>query len=82
METLERASDDGMRGIVLNFEGLEYMSSRGIGLFVKLLIRSSREELKPLACGLSEHHRSTFQFTCFDDAIEIHDTEERALAGA
>ena len=81
MDAYEQASDGGgVRAIVLNFEGLEYMNSSGIGLLVTLLIRVNREKQKLLTYGLSEHYRSIFQITRLDDAIEIHDTEEGALA--
>ena len=80
MDAYEQASDGGVRGIVLNFEGLEYMNSSGIGLLVTLLIRVNREKQKLLTYGLSEHYRSIFEITRLDDAIEIHDTEEGALA--
>ena len=80
MDAYEQASDGGVRGIVLNFEGLEYMNSSGIGLLVTLLIRVNREKQKLLTYGLSEHYRSIFEITRLDDAIEIHDSEEGALA--
>ena len=80
MDAYEQASDGGVRGIVLNFEGLEYMNSSGIGLLVTLLIRVNREKQKLLTYGLSEHYRSIFEITRLDDAIEIHDTEDGALA--
>jgi anti-sigma B factor antagonist len=80
MDAYEQASDAMVRGIVLNFEGLEYMNSSGIGLLVTLLIRVNREKQKLLTYGLSDHYRSIFEITRLDDAIEIHDTEEGALA--
>ena len=80
MDAYEQASEGGVRGIVLNFEGLEYMNSSGIGLLVTLLIRVNREKQKLLTYGLSEHYRSIFQITRLDDAIETHDSEEGALA--
>jgi anti-sigma B factor antagonist len=80
MDAYEQASDGRVRGIVLNFEGLEYMNSSGIGLLVTLLIRVNREKQKLLTYGLSEHYRSIFEITRLDDAIEIHDTEDGALA--
>jgi anti-sigma B factor antagonist len=80
MDAYEQASDGGVRGIVLNFEGMEYMNSSGIGLLVTLLIRVNRQKQKLLTYGLSEHYQSIFQITRLDDAIEIHDSEEGALA--
>ncbi len=78
-----QASDGGVRAIVLNFEGLEYMNSSGIGLLVTLLIRVNREKQRLLTYGLSEHYRNIFQITRLDDAIGIYDSEEEAVrAGA
>ena len=37
-----RAVEDGARAIVLDFSGLEYMNSGGIGLLVTLLVRAQR----------------------------------------
>jgi anti-sigma B factor antagonist len=78
----KEASDGKVRAIVLNFEGLEYMNSRGIGLLVTLLIRVNREKQRLLTYGLSERYRNIFQITCLDDAIGIYDSEESALRAA
>lgn len=82
MSAYDEASDGGVRAIVLNFEGLEYMNSSGIGLLVTLLIRVNREKQKLLTYGLSDHYRSIFQITRLDDAISIYDTETEALRAA
>jgi anti-sigma B factor antagonist len=66
--------------IVLNFEGLEYMNSSGIGLLVTLLIRANRQKKRLIICGLTDHYRHIFQITRLDDAIAIHGTEAEALA--
>lgn len=82
MDAYEQASESGVRGIVMNFEGLEYMNSSGIGLLVTLLIRVNREKQKLLTYGLSEHYRSIFQITRLDDAIGIYEDEDQAVAAA
>jgi anti-sigma B factor antagonist len=79
MDAYNQASAEGRRVIILNFEGLEYMNSSGIGLLVTLLIRINRERQKLLTYGLSEHYRNIFQITRLDDAISIYDTEEEAI---
>ncbi len=79
MEAYGQASEGGVQGIVLNFEGLEYMNSSGIGLLVTLLIRVNRERQRLLIYGLSDHYRTIFQITRLDDAIAIHDSEEEAV---
>jgi anti-sigma B factor antagonist len=70
------------RAIVLNFSGLEYMNSSGIGLLVTLLIRVNRQKQRLLAYGLSDHYRQIFDLTRLDEAIGIHPDEAAALAAA
>ena len=82
MQAYGQASDGRVRAIVLNFEGLEYMNSSGIGLLVTLLIRVNREKQRLLIYGLTEHYRNIFQITRLDDAISIYDSEEEAVRAA
>jgi anti-sigma B factor antagonist len=70
------------RAIVLNFTGLAYMNSGGIGLLVTLLVRANRHSQQLLAFGLSDHYRQIFELTRLDEAVGIHDTESDALAAA
>ena len=80
MSAYEEAGD--ARAIVLNFTGLSYMNSGGIGLLVTLLVRANRRSQRLLAFGLSEHYRQIFELTRLDEAVGIHDTESEALAAA
>ena len=82
MDAYGRASGDGVRWIVLNFAGLDYMNSGGIGLLVTLLVRAQRQHQKVLAYGLSDHYRQIFELTRLDEAVGIHDSEDDALATA
>jgi anti-sigma B factor antagonist len=80
MDAYNEACSDRVRAVVLNFEGLEYMNSGGIGLLVTLLVRANRQHIKVRAFGLSEHYRQIFELTRLDDAISIYNTEQDALA--
>jgi anti-sigma B factor antagonist len=82
MDAYGRASEEGVEAIVLNFSGLEYMNSGGIGLLVTLLVRAQRQHQRVLAYGLSDHYRQIFELTRLDEAVGIHDTEDDALAAA
>ncbi len=82
MDAYNQASDGGARAIVLNFEGLDYMNSSGIGLLVTLLIRVNREKQRLLTYGLTDHYRNIFQITRLDDAIGIYESEEEAVRAA
>lgn len=49
------ATSGGAKAIILNFSGMGYMNSSGIGLIVTLLIRVNRQGQRLLAVGLTEH---------------------------
>jgi anti-sigma B factor antagonist len=78
MAAYDQAGD--ARAVVLNFSGLSYMNSGGIGLLVTLLVRANRHSQQLLAFGLSDHYRQIFELTRLDEAIGIHDDERSALA--
>lgn len=80
MTAYEEAGD--AKAIVLNFSGLSYMNSGGIGLLVTLLVRANRRSQLLLAFGLSDHYRQIFELTRLDEAVAIHDSEQAALAAA
>lgn len=80
MEAYEEAGGESVRTVLLNFSGLEYMNSGGIGMLVTLLVRANRHKQSLLACGLNEHYRQIFELTRLDDAIGIYTTESDALA--
>jgi anti-sigma B factor antagonist len=82
MEAYSEASGEGTRTIALNFSGLEYMNSGGIGLLVTLLVRANRQRQRLLAFGLTDHYREIFELTRLDEAIAIYPSEEEALAAA
>ncbi len=82
MDAYRRASEDDARAIVLNFSGLDYMNSGGIGLLVTVLVRAQRQRQRVLAYGLSDHYRQIFELTRLDEAVGIHDSEADALAAA
>ena len=77
-----RASGKFTRTIVLNFSGLEYMNSGGIGMLVTLLVRANRQRQRLVAFGLNEHYRQIFELTHLDEAIGIYDSEAEAFAEA
>lgn len=80
MEAYGVASQNGVKTIVLNFSGLDYMNSSGIGLLVTMLIRVQRQKQALLAYGLSDHYQQIFELTRLDEAIAIYDGEAEALA--
>jgi anti-sigma B factor antagonist len=82
MDAYTEGAGDGVKAVILNFTGLEYMNSGGIGLLVTVLVRANRAKQKLLAFGLTEHYREIFELTRLDEAIGIYATEADALAAA
>lgn len=78
----DQAASTNPKAVVLNFTGLDYMNSGGIGLLVTTLIRAQRSGHQLLAFGLTEHYREIFSLTRLDEAIGIFEDEATALAGA
>jgi anti-sigma B factor antagonist len=79
-EAFTQATSSGAKVVVLNFSGLEYMNSSGIGLLVTLLIRANRQKQRLLAVGLSDHYKQIFELTRLNEAIQIYDSEHEAAA--
>ena len=82
MDAYAQACNGNTRAIILNFSGLEYMNSSGIGLLVTLLIRVNRQKQQLLAYGLTEHYRQIFELTRLNEAIGIYPSEAEAIAAA
>lgn len=80
MDAYTEATSGGANVIILNFEGLEYMNSGGIGLLVTMLIRANRQEQILLAYGLTDHYQQIFELTRLNEAIQIYGSEADALA--
>ncbi len=81
-DAYNQATSGGATVIILNFEGLDYMNSGGIGLLVTMLIRANRQEQTLSAYGLTEHYQQIFELTRLNEAIQIFGNEAEALAAA
>lgn len=82
MNAYNEAVSNGSQNIILNFTGLDYMNSSGIGLLVTMLIRVQRQKQHLLAYGLSDHYLQIFELTRLNEAITIYPTEEAAIDAA
>jgi anti-sigma B factor antagonist len=82
MAAFNEATEANARRIILNFTGLQYMNSTGIGLLVTLLVRANRSRQQLAAFGLTPHYRQIFELTRLDEAITIFDSEAASLAVA
>ena len=82
MDAFSQASNGSTKAILLNFSGLDYMNSSGIGLLVTLLIRTQRQKQRLMAYGLSDHYEQIFELTKLNEAISIFESENEALSSA
>lgn len=82
MDGYAQASGPTTKAVILDFSGLEYMNSGGIGLLVTVLVRANRQKQRLLAFGLNEHYRQIFELTRLDEAIGIYADEHSAVAAA
>jgi anti-sigma B factor antagonist len=78
----DQACTEATRSVLLDFSGLEYLNSGGIGLLVTLLVRANREQRKLIGYGISDHYRDIFRLTRLDEAMEIRNNEQEAVAAA
>lgn len=76
----EKAAANNPRAVILNFTGLDYMNSGGIGLLVTTLIRAQRSGHQLLAYGLTDHYAQIFALTRLNEAIGIYESEDEALS--
>lgn len=65
--------------ILLNFEGVTYINSKGIALIVLLLARAKKAGHRLLACSLTDHFREIFDITRLSDYIGVCPDENTAL---
>jgi anti-sigma B factor antagonist len=82
MDAYREAGAEAIQGIVLDFSGLDYMNSSGIGLLVTFLVRAKRAHQQLSAYGLSDHYRQIFELTRLDEVISVHEDEDQAVAAA
>ena len=74
------ATRDGRGPVLLNFTGVDYLSSTGIALIVGLLARARKDGRSISSCGLSDHFREIFEITRLADFMKMYPDESAAVA--
>ena len=67
--------------VVLNFSGVDYLSSTGIALIVGILAKARKDGRQVTAAGLSDHYREIFEITRLADFMRIYADESAAVSG-
>ena len=74
----EAAAHDS-KTVLLNFAGVEFLSSTGIALIVGILARGRKDGRAIKASGLSDHYKEIFEITRLADFRTIFADENAAL---
>jgi anti-sigma B factor antagonist len=80
LELLDRAVSEGsIERLVLNFGGIQQVSSAALGKLIKLRGRADEVRGRLRLCGLHPDLRHVFKLTRLDDLFDVHDTVADAL---
>ncbi|HLS68286.1 MAG TPA: STAS domain-containing protein [Kiloniellales bacterium] len=69
-------------GVVLDFSGLEYISSAGLRVLLKAAKQGRSGGAKLALCCLSSHVREVFDISGFSSIFSIHGDRAAAVAAA
>jgi anti-anti-sigma factor len=66
--------------ILLNFGGVGFMSSQMLGKLAYVAKKCKADETEMKLCNLGDNLMDIFKITALDKVLDIHKTEEKALA--
>lgn len=78
-EALLGRIDAGDKDILMNFEGINYISSAGLRVLLMAAKRTSQSAGKLALCAVQDHIQEVFKFSGFSEIIPIHDDRPKAL---
>lgn len=76
---LEAAFQSEEKNILLNLEGLNYISSAGLGVFIARLEEVSTKSINLIFYGLQENVKQVFALLGLEDLLNIHPTRTEAI---
>lgn len=77
--SFDSAAARGLKYIILNFAGVDYINSAGIATVISILAEARQQAQQLLIVGLNEHYRKIFRMVGVARYAEIFDTERQAL---
>lgn len=80
MDAYAKAERQDPAAILLNFDQVAYINSKGIALIVVVLRRAASSDYRLVVCSLRDHFREIFRITRLSDYMTICTDEESALA--
>ena len=78
-EALLGRIEAGDNNILMNFEGINYISSAGLRVLLMAAKRTSQAAGKLALCAVQDHIQEVFKFSGFSEIIPIHDDRPAAL---
>ncbi len=78
-EALLGRIEAGDKNILMNFEGINYISSAGLRVLLMAAKRTSQAAGKLALCAVQDHIQEVFKFSGFSEIIPIHDDRPAAL---
>lgn len=79
-EELETVTAAAGRAVVIDMQGLDYISSAGLRTIMQAVRRMQHQGGSLALCSLSSDVRAVFQTSGFDQLIAIHPTRAEAAA--
>lgn len=78
-EKMQEMKNTGSKSILVDGNGLEYISSAGLGVFMSYLEDFQEEEISLKIFALSPRVFEVFKILGLDQLIDIYETKEAAL---
>lgn len=78
-KALRGVSGSGVKGLVLDFSNLTYISSAGLRVILVAAKAQRKRNAKFAVCNLSRPVRGVFEVSGFDRIIAVHDSVSEAL---
>ena len=79
-EALKAAISSDDSTVVMDLEGLSYISSAGLRVILLIAKTLRKRNAELLLCSLSDPIREVFEISGFDKIIPVHASREQALA--
>lgn len=80
-QAIRKLLSEGKKKIILNFSGVRYVDSSGIGELVSAMMAASRKQAQLKSINAHQRLRELLVITKLATLVEVFATEEEALKG-